>query len=220
LKRKAHKVQPLDNQPQVSPLNGKQKEYISAIWNNDIVICRGPAGTGKTYLAAAIAARALCDRQINRVVVTRPLVEADGEDIGYLPGGIEDKTAPYMRPVFDAFNEYWSPGICKSLMQQGALEIAPLAYMRGRTFVNTWVIADEMQNASREQMLMLLTRLGENSKIIITGDPRQRDRHDADGIEEAQRRISKVPGVASVSFTDKEVVRHATVRRIVEVWDD
>lgn len=219
MKKSSRKVQPLDNYPEIRPINRTQKEYLRAIYENDVIVCRGPAGTGKTFLAAAVAARALCDRRIKKVVVTRPLVEADDEDIGYLPGGIEDKTAPYMVPVFDAFNTYWSPGICKSLMQQGALEIAPLAYMRGRTFADTWVIADEMQNASEAQMLMLLTRLGEGGKIILTGDPRQRDRRDAQGLEEVERRIGGLRGIGVVNFTNADVVRHETVQRIVDAWD-
>jgi len=199
------------------PRNETQDEYLKAMAKNDITVATGPAGTGKTFLAAVVAARALLRGDVDFIKITRPIVEASGEDLGYLPGDIKEKCDPYLRPIFDGFSHVWSKGELDTKLKNGIVEIAPLAYMRGRTFKNSFIIADEFQNATDEQFLMLVTRLGEGSKIVITGDPMQRDRKVA-GLEAAKERLFDCPSVAFVEFDVSEVVRHETVKSILNKW--
>lgn len=203
--------------PSVTPKNRNQERYLNAIRTNNIVFGVGPAGTGKTFLAAYEAAKALVNRDVDRIVICRPIVEASGENLGFLPGGINDKCDPYLRPIYDGLESVWSPKTITSYKGMGIIEVSPLAYMRGRTFTRTFVISDEMQNASEDQVLMLMTRLGPDSKMVITGDPDQRDRK-CTGLEIAREKLSGCPMVSFVNFENKDVVRHKTVQDILERW--
>lgn len=207
--------------PELKPRNGAQANFMTAIEENDIVFGIGAAGTGKTYVSAFMAAQALEDNIIDRIVICRPAIQAAGEDLGYLPGGLRDKAEPYLRPMLDAFKTFWrfAPHKLDMYLKYEKIEIAPLAFMRGRTFENCWTLCDEAQNMNENMMKMLLTRLGENGKIIITGDQGQRDNFEADGFEVAMDRLSGVPGVAIVNFSRADVVRHQTVARILDRWD-
>ena len=207
------------NYSRISPRNQAQAEYIDLIEVNDIVFGIGPAGTGKTFLAAHKAAEAFNDASIDKIVICRPIVEACGEDLGYLPGDIDEKTEPYMLPIYDAFQAHWPWAQIINMKKRKEIEICPLGYMRGRTFENCFVIADEMQNASEEQMLMLLTRIGNNTTMVITGDPQQRDYVSARGLEVAVNRLSGCPGIAFIDFDLSDVVRHKTVERVLTLWE-
>lgn len=200
------------------PRNDQQSSYIAAIRRNDVVFGVGPAGTGKTFIAASIAAAALDEGLFDKIIICRPIVEAAGEELGFLPGDLNEKCDPYLRPIFDGFSRRWEHAEVQCKMRRGSIEISPLAYMRGRTFSGAICIADEMQNATTDQMMMLLTRLGEGSKIIVTGDPSQRDRKDASGIEDARRFLSGCPRVAFCDFGVESVVRHDTVMEILRRW--
>lgn len=200
--------------------NRTQRDYAHLIEQKDIVFAIGSAGTGKTYLAAVEAVKRFTNGEIKRIVVCRPAVPAGGEDIGFLPGAINDKMYPYLRPIFDAFELYWPQSRIRTFLEYGQLEIVPLAFMRGRTFTDTFIIADEMQNATVDQMLMLLTRLGEGSRMVITGDPTQSDARGRAAFEYARGRLAHIPSIGFVDFSTKDVVRHSTVQRILESWSD
>lgn len=199
------------------PRNQIQNQYLTAIAHNHITIATGPAGTGKTFLAAVMAARALMKGEVDGIKITRPIVEASGEDLGYLPGDLNEKCDPYLRPIFDGLAHVWSQGELECKLKSKIVEITPLAYMRGRTFKNSFIIADEFQNATDEQFLMLVTRLGSGSKMVITGDPQQRDRK-VTGLETAETKLTGCPNVAFVRFGIDEVVRHETVQDILNLW--
>ncbi len=198
-----------------------QLEYLNAMLGNDVVFGLGPAGTGKTYLAVAMALDLLKKKLISRVVLTRPAVEA-GEALGFLPGDMRDKVAPYLRPLYDAIDDMLGFEEGAKRLEDGTIEIAPLAYMRGRTLSRSFVILDEAQNTTREQMFMALTRLGEGSRCVITGDASQIDlkEHGMSGLLEAERALTGVRGVAFNHFDTSDVVRHPVVGRIIEAYED
>ena len=196
-----------------------QKRYVDAIRNHTITFGIGPAGTGKTYLAIALAVAALSERQVGRIILTRPAVEA-GERLGFLPGDVLAKVDPYMRPLFDALYDTMDPEKLNAYMERGTIEVAPLAFMRGRTLNDSFVILDEAQNTSPEQMQMFLTRLGFGSKMVVTGDVTQVDlpREQASGLIQVREILSTVDGIAFVEFGHQDVVRHKLVQRIVEAY--
>jgi phosphate starvation-inducible PhoH-like protein len=206
--------------PPVTPRTRTQLQYIEALGRHDVVFGIGPAGTGKTFLAMAYALDLLKKRRVERIVLTRPAVEA-GEALGFLPGALEEKVLPYLRPLYDAMNEILDGSEAIKYAEKNLIEIAPLAYMRGRTLNRSCVILDEAQNASREQMLMFLTRLGEDSTCIVTGDPSQIDLRPKrkSGLLEAMSFLHGVEGVAFTRFDCGDVVRHPVVSRIIEAYD-
>ena len=197
-----------------------QKKYVSAIKKNTVTIGIGPAGTGKTFLAVAMAVKALKDKEISRIILTRPAVEA-GERLGFLPGDLQSKIDPYLRPLYDALYEMLGFESCAKHMEKMTIEIAPLAYMRGRTLDDSFIILDEAQNTTPEQMKMFLTRLGIGSKIVVTGDLTQTDLPDGkkSGLAEAVKILKDVDGIAIHTFSDKDVVRHKLVQRIILAYD-
>jgi phosphate starvation-inducible protein PhoH and related proteins len=203
----------------VIPKTLGQKSYVHAIRNTDVVFGVGPAGTGKTYLAVAAALDALAREQVERLVLTRPAVEA-GEALGYLPGDLNEKIQPYLRPLYDSIADMLGHDQAQHLLERDTVEVAPLAYMRGRTLANSFIILDEAQNTTPEQMMMFLTRLGEGSRMVITGDITQVDlpRHKYSGLKEAIDVLGDVPGVAFQYFDTADVVRHPLVARIVEAY--
>lgn len=203
---------------EIKHLNSTQKALTKAILSCDITFATGSAGTGKTYLAALHAMHMKTEGLIDKIIVCRPVKNAGGEELGFLPGGITEKMDPYLRPIFDVFGTYWSRKTILQMIETGELEISPLAYMRGRTFTRAFIIADEMQNANAEQLIMLLTRLGDESKMVITGDPMQKDIPNS-GFETAKRKLKNVPSIGFVNFTDKDVVRHETVKNILNAWN-
>lgn len=207
------------NQRVVSPKSINQKKYIDSIRNNDIVFGIGPAGTGKTYLAVAMAISALTGRQVKNIVLTRPAVEA-GEKLGFLPGDMAQKVDPYLRPLYDALNDMLGREKVVDYLERGTVEIAPLAFMRGRTLNSAFVILDEAQNTSHEQMKMFLTRLGFDSKAVITGDITQIDLPPGkqSGLVEASRILKKIRGIGFCSFSDVDVVRHPLVQKIIRAY--
>lgn len=198
-----------------------QKEYVDAIDRFNVVFGVGPAGTGKTFLAMAKAVAALKDKQVERIILTRPAVEA-GENLGFLPGTLHEKIDPYLRPLHDAMREMLEPDLIPKLMETGVVEVAPLAYMRGRTLNNAFIILDEAQNTTPAQMKMFLTRLGFGSKMVITGDASQVDlpRGQKSGLAVAREVLHGVPGIAFPSLTSSDVVRNPLVTAIVEAYDD
>ncbi|WP_342762660.1 PhoH family protein [Dermabacter hominis] len=207
----------------IRPKTIGQKEYVDAIDENTIVFGIGPAGTGKTYLAVAKAVRALLDKQINRIILTRPAVEA-GERLGFLPGTLNEKIDPYLRPLYDALHDMLDPESIPRLMGAGTIEVAPLAYMRGRTLNDAFIILDEAQNTTPEQMKMFLTRLGFNSTMVITGDATQVDLPGgtSSGLKVVERILGKVDDIAFCHLSSKDVVRHRLVSDIVDAyarWD-
>ncbi|MGN6184638.1 MAG: PhoH family protein [Thermoanaerobaculia bacterium] len=204
----------------VSPRNLAQKLYLQAINDQDIVFGVGPAGTGKTYLAVAAAAAALQDKQIKRIVLCRPAVEA-GERLGFLPGDIAEKINPYLRPLYDSLYDIIGFEKVEKLMERSVIEIAPLAFMRGRTLNDSFIILDEAQNTTPEQMKMFLTRLGFGSKAVVTGDVTQVDLPDGkkSGLREVRRILGDVDGVKFFDFSDRDVVRHPLVAKIVVAYD-
>lgn len=206
--------------PPVTPRTRNQLAYVEALDRHDVVFGIGPAGTGKTYLAMAYALDLLKSRQIDRIVLTRPAVEA-GEALGFLPGALEEKVLPYLRPLYDAMNDMLDGADAIRFAEKNLIEIAPLAYMRGRTLGRACVILDEAQNASREQMFMFLTRLGEHSKCIVTGDPSQIDLRpkSRSGLLEAIDLLGGVEGIAFVRFDGRDVVRHPVVARIIGAYE-
>ncbi len=196
-----------------------QMEYIRSVRKNMLTLAVGPAGTGKTYLAVAMAANALKNREVERIILTRPAVEA-GEKLGYLPGDMVQKVDPFLRPLYDALFDMMGPDASQRLTERGVLEIAPLAFMRGRTLGSAFIILDEAQNTTPEQMKMFLTRLGESSRCIVTGDPTQIDlpRGRSSGLIEAVGILEDVPGIGICRLTGRDVVRHELVQRIVEAY--
>jgi len=203
----------------ITPKTVTQKRYVDAIRNGTITFGIGPAGTGKTYLAIALAVAALSERQVGRLILTRPAVEA-GERLGFLPGDVLAKVDPYMRPLFDALYDTMDPERLNTYMERGTIEVAPLAFMRGRTLNDSFIILDEAQNTSPEQMQMFLTRLGFGSKVVITGDVTQVDlpREQASGLIQVQGILGDVEGISFVHFGHEDVVRHKLVQRIVEAY--
>jgi len=203
----------------ISPKTVTQKRYVDAIRECTVTFGIGPAGTGKTYLAMALAVAALSDRQVGRIILTRPAVEA-GERLGFLPGTLLDKVDPYLRPLFDALYDMLDADRLASHMEKGIIEVAPLAFMRGRTLNDSFIILDEAQNTSPEQMQMFLTRLGFGSKVVVTGDITQVDlpREQASGLIQVQDILGSLDGVAFVRFGHEDVVRHKLVQRIVEAY--
>ena len=207
--------------PVVHPKTIGQKRYIEAIQNHDVTFGAGPAGTGKTFLAMTLAVISLKEEKVSRIILTRPAVEA-GEALGFLPGDLQEKLDPYLRPLHDALQDLLPTEEVQKHMERGTIEIAPLAYMRGRTLNNAFIILDEAQNSTAEQMLMFLTRLGFNSKVVITGDPTQVDLPPSktSGLIEGPAALAKVEGIAHCKFEKRDVVRHPLVARIVQAYED
>ncbi len=197
-----------------------QKNYVDAIKKNSVTFGIGPAGTGKTYLAVCLAVQAFKQKQVDKIILTRPAVEA-GEKLGFLPGDLQTKVDPYLRPLYDALQELLGLETYARLMERGTIEIAPLAYMRGRTLSNAFIILDEAQNSTREQMKMFLTRLGDGSKMVVTGDVTQIDLPDGkkSGLEHAARVLKDVDGIKIIRLSDKDVVRNPLVMSIVRAYD-
>jgi phosphate starvation-inducible PhoH-like protein len=215
------RVQTHDRKPGVTAKTVGQKKYLEAIRKHDITFGIGPAGTGKTYLAVAMALSALREGTTSRIILTRPAVEA-GEALGFLPGDLYEKITPYLRPLHDALQDMQPAEDLQKLMERGSIEIAPLAYMRGRTLNNAFIILDEAQNSTAEQMLMFLTRLGHGSKAVITGDETQVDLppHKSSGLAEAHRALKHTEGIAIVEFSRRDVVRHPLVQRIISAYEE
>jgi phosphate starvation-inducible PhoH-like protein len=205
----------------ITPKSQCQKSYIDAIRNNDIVFGIGPAGTGKTYLAMAMAVAALTKGVVNRIILTRPAVEA-GEALGFLPGDLAEKVNPYLRPLYDALHDMLRFEKVSGLMQQGVIEVAPLAFMRGRTLNDSFIILDEAQNTTSEQMKMFLTRIGFSSKAVITGDITQIDlpSEKASGLVQAKQILSDIEGIAFIFFSKRDVVRHRLVQDVIRAYED
>jgi phosphate starvation-inducible PhoH-like protein len=206
---------------QVAPKSVNQRKYIQAIQDKDVVFGIGVAGTGKTYLAVAMAVQALMQKQVNRIVLARPAVEA-GEKLGFLPGDLQDKVDPYLRPLYDALFDLIDYERVTRLLEKRVIEVAPLAFMRGRTLSDAFIILDEAQNTTSEQMKMFLTRIGFGSKAVITGDVTQVDLPTGkrSGLIEAERILSKLEGIEFVYFTDKDVVRHKLVQMIIRAYEE
>lgn len=204
----------------LAPKTVNQRRYIDAIENNDLTFGIGPAGTGKTYLAVAMAVSAFLNKRVSRIVLTRPAVEA-GEHLGFLPGTLQEKVDPYLRPLYDALFDMIDPDKVEKLLERNSIEIAPLAFMRGRTLNDCFIILDEAQNTTLEQMKMILTRQGFNSKMVVTGDQTQIDLPSGkkSGLLNAVEVLGGVEGIAFVNFDDKDVVRHPLVQKIVNAYD-
>jgi phosphate starvation-inducible PhoH-like protein len=204
----------------ITPKTMTQRRYVSAIDSSDLVFGIGPAGTGKTYLAVAMAVSALLSKRVSRIILTRPAVEA-GERLGFLPGTLQEKIDPYLRPLYDALYEMVDPEKIEKFIERNTIEIAPLAFMRGRTLNDAFIILDEAQNCTPEQMKMILTRQGFNSKMVVTGDPTQVDLPGGQrsGLAEVVDVLRGVEGVQFVRFDDRDVVRHALVQRIVRAYE-
>jgi phosphate starvation-inducible PhoH-like protein len=205
----------------VQPRTKGQEEYVEAMRKHDLVFCQGPAGCGKTYLAVAMAVNALRKEMVRKIVLVRPAVEA-GERLGFLPGDMLAKVNPFLRPLLDAMQEMLDFEQVKRYMEADVVEILPLAFMRGRTLNETFIILDEAQNTTTTQMKMFLTRMGEGAKIVVTGDPTQTDLppHTMSGLDDAIRRLDGIEGVTTVELTGRDIVRHRLVREIVKAYDD
>jgi phosphate starvation-inducible protein PhoH and related proteins len=203
----------------IAPKTVNQKRYVDAIRRHTVTFAIGPAGTGKTYLAMALAVAALSDREVGRIILTRPAVEA-GERLGFLPGDMLAKVDPYLRPLYDALYDMLDPDRLAAYMEKGTIEVAPLAFMRGRTLNDSFIILDEAQNTSPEQMQMFLTRLGFGSRVVVTGDVTQIDlpREQASGLIQVQDILGAIDGIAFIGFGHEDVVRHKLVQRIVEAY--
>ncbi len=213
------KILTSSRKPPIVPRTIGQRNYVEAIQKHDIVFGIGPAGTGKTYLAVAMAVAALKKEQVGRIVLTRPAVEA-GEALGFLPGDLQEKITPYLRPLYDALRDMLEPEEIERNMARQVIEVAPLAYMRGRTLSNAFIILDEAQNTTTEQMFMLLTRMGPKSKCVVTGDVTQIDlpANKRSGLVEALQALKTVPGIATIYFNERDVVRHELVRAIISAY--
>jgi len=205
----------------ITPKGVAQKQYIDAMRSHDVVFSIGPAGTGKTYLAMAFAVSEVLARRVKRIVLTRPAVEA-GEKLGFLPGDLVEKVNPYLRPLYDALDDMLGLERGQSMLERGQIEVAPLAFMRGRTLDDSFVILDEAQNTTTEQMKMFLTRLGHNSRAVVTGDVTQVDLPQGtySGLRDAWNLLHAVPGLAFCEFSDADVVRHPLVQRIIRAYDE
>lgn len=204
----------------VKPKSANQRKLVESAFKNDLVFALGPAGTGKTYIAVAIAVRALKNREVKRIIITRPAVEA-GENLGFLPGDLQEKLDPYLRPIYDALADMVPPEKLKYYQETRVIEIAPLAYMRGRTLHDAFVLLDEAQNTTSEQIKMFLTRMGPNSKVIITGDQTQVDlpNRQKSGLKEALHVLRDVKNIGVVSLSGKDVIRHKLVKSIIEAYE-
>ncbi len=215
------KISTSTRKPNVVPKTTGQRQYVQAIRGHDVTFGIGPAGTGKTYLAMAMAVCALREEKVSRIILTRPAVEA-GEALGFLPGDLYEKIAPYLRPLHDALHDMMPAEDIQKNMERSSIEIAPLAYMRGRTLNNSFIILDEAQNSTAEQMFMFLTRLGHGSRAVITGDPTQIDlpQQKKSGLIEAALALRKTEGVSIVEFSRRDVVRHPLVQRIIEAYEE
>jgi phosphate starvation-inducible PhoH-like protein len=213
------KITTSSRKPPIVARTAGQRGYIEAIQKHDVVFGIGPAGTGKTYLAVAMAVAALKKEQVARIILTRPAVEA-GEALGFLPGDLQEKILPYLRPLYDALHDMLEPEEIERLVSRQTIEVAPLAYMRGRTLSDAFVILDEAQNTTTEQMFMLLTRIGPNSKCVVTGDVTQTDLppNKRSGLVEALQALKAVAGIAIIYFTERDVVRHELVRAIINAY--
>lgn len=206
----------------IQPLTEAQRDYDGCIKSGQITFGTGPAGTGKTWFAAMRAAQALESKQIEKIIITRPAVEAGGERLGFLPGEMDEKYEPYLRPVKEAFEEFFGAGHLEYLIKSKKIEPIPLGFIRGATVKNAWLIADEMQNSSKVQMHMLLTRIGDNAKFIINGDPRQCDLPSGaiSGLMDAVNRLERVGGCNHVNFTSEDVVRSGLCQKVVEAYEN
>lgn len=204
----------------IKPRTQNQLKLVEAIGGNDLVFAIGPAGTGKTYLAVAMAVKALKAKEVRRIILTRPAVEA-GENLGFLPGDLNEKLAPYLQPLFDALRDMIPAEKLKMYNESGIIQVAPLAYMRGRTLDNAFVILDEAQNATSNQMKMFLTRMGKSAKFVVTGDITQIDlpRNQRSGLAESMKLLEKIKGIQFVQFGEKDVVRHDLVRKILNAYN-
>lgn len=205
----------------ISPKSLNQRRYVEAIEKHDMVFGVGPSGTGKTYLAVAMSVDALLTKEVSRIILARPAVEA-GERLGFLPGTLQDKVNPYLRPLYDALYDVLDPDRVERYLEKGIIEIAPIAFMRGRTLNDAFVILDEAQNTTSEQMKMFLTRLGFNSKAVVTGDITQIDLPNGrrSGLVEAIEVVGKVSGISLIYFTERDVVRHTLVQRIIRAYEE
>ena len=215
----AARLQISAKKPPIIPKSLQQKKYVEAVKTNDLIFGVGPAGTGKTFLAMAMAVAALKNEEVNRIVLTRPAVEA-GEALGFLPGDLQEKIFPYLRPLYDALNDMLENEEIQRYMDKGIIEIAPLAYMRGRTLSHSFIILDEAQNTTTEQMFMFLTRLGEGSKCVVTGDPSQVDlpHNRKSGLIEAMQALHGSEGIFFTKFDEVDVIRHELVQRIIRAY--
>ena len=213
-----------DKQPIITkfvPKNATQEWYMDAILDNDVVLAKGCAGTGKTAVAVNLALQLIIKGEFKKLVITRPAVEA-GENLGFLPGGLEDKMSPYLQPVYDAFGETVNQGLINTWLANKVIEIVPVAYMRGRTFKDTFIMVDEAQNLSIQQLTMILTRLGEGSKLIINGDSEQSDLpyNKQGGLDKCIKRLAKIEGIEVVTFTKKDSVRHPLIEKMLSALSD
>ena len=206
---------------EIKAYSNKQAEYIKALYDNDLVFALGPAGTGKTYIAVAMAVHKFLNHEVDRIILSRPAVEA-GEKLGFLPGDLKDKIDPYLRPLYDALFEMMSAEKVMRHIENGEIEVAPLAFMRGRTLSNAYIILDEAQNSTATQMKMFLTRLGEGSQMAVTGDLSQMDlpRDVKSGLADATRKLDTIEGIDMIRFTDRDVVRHDLAAKIVHAYEE
>lgn len=204
----------------IKPRTVNQKKLVDSTLKNDLVFALGPAGTGKTYISVALAVRALKNKEVKKIVITRPAVEA-GENLGFLPGDLKEKVDPYLRPIYDALDDMVAPEKLKYYYENRIIEIAPLAYMRGRTLKNAFILLDEAQNTTEMQMKMFLTRMGLQSRMIVTGDISQVDLpgHQKSGLVEAVNRLKKIVGIGFAELTEKDVMRHKLVGKIIKAYD-